>query len=49
MKEFTGILINKKCGLETYTVVIRNVLAHEFLSANAAHAKLAWYMQQLRG
>ncbi len=47
MKYFTGILINRKMGLETYTVVVRNVVAHEFLSPNAARDKLNWYRNQL--
>lgn len=47
MKSFTGIRLVRKHGLESYQVVIRNVLAHEFMSEQAAQQKLNWYCQQL--
>lgn len=47
MKYYTGLRLVRKHGLDGYQVIVRNVLAHEFLSVEAAQAKLAWYMQQI--
>lgn len=48
MGYFTGILIKRKHGLDTYQVVVRNVVAHEFLSLQAAEHKLVWYSQKMK-